>query len=442
MPRDLRRESLVDASKYLEEGMVTFHGIEAKVHCSISKERLVMFPDSWLYEIWLRGDDAGNKEFFTGYSERNLEWIISSMRGEHLSIDLKTNEELQLLVDDFRDLDVEPPQYVLNRISNDNWNNGSKGIYDNLKLLNNNNKENQIMLNELYMLMSKMNTSLDTLKKDNVSLNKEITQLKTENTTLKNAINDIKSSVKAIANDDSTYRSIRSINSTTEDINSSIKNVKEEITKIKTKVESISTSVSFSKSDVTKMNGFENSTILDRNTEYIESLLTWLGMRKKWKLLYRAKSNSFSVSKFHKYCNNKGETVTLIKHIGTKRQINIFGGYTNQSWESPSNKEWKSYSKEFLFTLSNEHDIPPTKYSYTSSNKDYAICCRYDFGPKFGTDICLSDDCNRNKDSYCRAQSFGEYYTTEESSLFVNTGDTNSTNYFTVDDYEVWGRDE
>ncbi|KAK8789850.1 hypothetical protein WA158_006630 [Blastocystis sp. Blastoise] len=166
-------------------------------------------------------------------------------------------------------------------------------------------------------------------------------------------------------------------------------------------------------------------------------LVNWLGKEKKWKLLFRASERNYSASEFHRFCDNKGETVTIIKHIGHNNHINIFGGYTDQNW---AGSDYKPYSKEFLFSLNNEHDIPPTKYDNTNSS--YGICCYSFNGPVFGygCDIYISDQCHSNTNSYCNAHSYSEVNTPQKSSLFVNTDDANSNNYFKLDDYEVWGR--
>ncbi|KAK8789848.1 hypothetical protein WA158_006628 [Blastocystis sp. Blastoise] len=161
-------------------------------------------------------------------------------------------------------------------------------------------------------------------------------------------------------------------------------------------------------------------------------LVNWLDKEKKWKLLFRASEHSYSASEFHKYCDNKGETVTLIKHIGHNNHINIFGGYTNQDWDSSTG--YKHYSREFLFTLSNEHNIPPTQYNNTSGSN--AIYCNSSYGPTFGGghDIYISNQCHSNTSSYSNPHSYSFYNTSQGSTLFANMSS------FTVEDYEVWGR--
>ncbi|KAK8789976.1 hypothetical protein WA158_006756 [Blastocystis sp. Blastoise] len=184
---------------------------------------------------------------------------------------------------------------------------------------------------------------------------------------------------------------------------------------------------------------FKQSTIVDE--ELTKPLVNWLGKGKKWKLLFRASEHNFLASEFHKYCDNKGETVTLIKHIGHNNHINIFGGYTDQSWESRTSNCEKSPSKEFLFTLSNEHGIPPTQYLHNGIGR--GIYCRSSYGPVFGggSDIYIGDNCHtNNNNALTNSKSFTTVNTPQKHSLFVNTANANSRNDFTVEDYEVWGR--
>ena len=60
---------------------------------------------------------------------------------------------------------------------------------------------------------------------------------------------------------------------------------------------------------------------------------TWLKEKLKqprssFVLLYRASRDGWTASKFHSICDNKGPTVTVVKSGN-----NIFGGYTEQSWD-------------------------------------------------------------------------------------------------------------
>ncbi|KAK8791777.1 hypothetical protein WA158_005154 [Blastocystis sp. Blastoise] len=185
---------------------------------------------------------------------------------------------------------------------------------------------------------------------------------------------------------------------------------------------------------------FVDSTIIKKKC-FETPLVNWLDEKKKWKLLFRASEHNYLASKFHRYCDNKGETATIIKHIGKNNHMNIFGGYTDQNWESGLGHN-KPYSQEFLFTLSNEHDVSPTQYDYIDSDRRFSIYCRSSYGPIFGDchDIYISDECHSNTNSSCKASYFSERYTPHKSSLFVNTHYANSENNYKVEDYEVWGR--
>ncbi|KAK8809613.1 hypothetical protein WA158_000556 [Blastocystis sp. Blastoise] len=182
---------------------------------------------------------------------------------------------------------------------------------------------------------------------------------------------------------------------------------------------------------------YKQSTIIDK--ELTKPFMNWLGKEKVWKLLFRASEHNYSKNEFHKYCDDKGETVTIIKHIGHNNHINIFGGYTDQSWDSLNSD--KPASKEFLFTLSNEHNIPPTHYIHNGNGR--GIYCSSSCGPVFGggCDILINDNCHTtNNNSYTNSESFTTVNTPQKHSLFVNTANANSYNFFTVENYEVWGR--
>ena len=74
---------------------------------------------------------------------------------------------------------------------------------------------------------------------------------------------------------------------------------------------------------------FEESVIL-MNKEHRSTLKAWLPpLDGKWKLLFRASQDGFTAQAFHGRCDNKGPTVTIIKSGN-----NIFGGFTENSWQS------------------------------------------------------------------------------------------------------------
>jgi hypothetical protein len=76
----------------------------------------------------------------------------------------------------------------------------------------------------------------------------------------------------------------------------------------------------------------------------------------QWILIYKASSHGFDANAFHNYCNNQGPTMTIIQSNNNY----IFGGYTAIGWTSDGS--YKNDPTAFLFTLTNPHNITPTKY--------------------------------------------------------------------------------
>lgn len=97
--------------------------------------------------------------------------------------------------------------------------------------------------------------------------------------------------------------------------------------------------------------------------------------------------------------------------------------------------------KAFIFTLKNPHNVPPTRFlkrkesSVTTYNNSE--------GPIFGNtdddDIHISDY-HHNMNSYINnnGKLAFECHPTYKCSLYVNTNDPDSSNYFSVLDYEVY----
>ncbi|KAK8808529.1 hypothetical protein WA158_008430 [Blastocystis sp. Blastoise] len=242
MPRDLEREALVDSSQFIEKGMITFFGRERNLHCSISQERLALYPDSWLYESWLKKNQAINGEFFTGFSERNLELIIAHMKGEHIDIDMKDNEEISILVDDFKALNVPLPLYLTERISKQKWNYGFKGIYayitainndhskqnSDLNSLSNSSNEQTVILNKILGLVDQLVSDNKNLKDDNAILKNDMKNIKDDNNIIKNDIINIKNDFKNIKDDHTTIKNdikfIKNDNNIIKNDNTTIKN--------------------------------------------------------------------------------------------------------------------------------------------------------------------------------------------------------------------------
>ena len=86
---------------------------------------------------------------------------------------------------------------------------------------------------------------------------------------------------------------------------------------------------------------FEESMIL-MNEEHQQSLKGWLptDLEGDWCLLFRASRDGFETQTFHPKCDNKGPTITIVKSGG-----NIFGGFTEISWNSKNIFFSKNFKK-------------------------------------------------------------------------------------------------
>lgn len=117
--------------------------------------------------------------------------------------------------------------------------------------------------------------------------------------------------------------------------------------------------------------------------------MEWID-NKRASLIYSATRDGFGAAAFHRQCDNKGKTLTVIQSNGY-----LFGGYTDQSWDGSTYKNGASW----LFTLTSAFNIAPTKYPHAKNNSVY---CYPVYGPTFGNghDITVSDNSNTNSNSY------------------------------------------
>lgn len=175
---------------------------------------------------------------------------------------------------------------------------------------------------------------------------------------------------------------------------------------------------------------FPGSQILSRNKMPFQRLLNqWYGAPKQtWHLVYRASRHGYSASAFHRHCD--GISPTYVIAVGTRGEI--CGGFSDVPWGKTNAKgHYVPSDKAFLFTLTNNQDVPPTKFDIVK--KPFAICYHPDIGPIFGAgaDLLISNNCNSNMDSY---SNLPHSYDGEHASNSLLMGDY----HFTVVDYEVF----
>ncbi len=156
----------------------------------------------------------------------------------------------------------------------------------------------------------------------------------------------------------------------------------------------------------------------------------------KGNLLYRASRDGFTASAFHSRCDEKANTVTIIKTNSNY----VFGGYTTAKWAS--NKSWVSDSSAFIFSLrrngtSNNHKLPIIK-------AEKAIYGGPGYGPLFGdgSDIRIIDRSDIKVDSYSNlGYSYqcppGYSYGTENTKCFL-AGNYNGWLTTEIEVYELF----
>jgi len=172
---------------------------------------------------------------------------------------------------------------------------------------------------------------------------------------------------------------------------------------------------------------FAESKLLD--LEQKKKIVEWLGRKPITTFLYCASRDGFGASAFHLKCDNKGATVVIIKSSNGF----VFGGYSATSWDSMSG--YRGNPSTFLFTLTNPHNIPPTRYS-AKSNDNNSIFCHSTYGPTFGSghDIYICNNSNVSGNN-CSSYFPGSYQDSTGRGQATFTGAFN----FQTSEIEVFG---
>jgi hypothetical protein len=140
-----------------------------------------------------------------------------------------------------------------------------------------------------------------------------------------------------------------------------------------------------------------NSTILQHEQSFELIKLCEFNWKSKFTLIYRATVDGFEAFNFHRKCNGIPNTLSIIK---VKDSKNIFGGYTQATWDNSNT--YKKDNNAFIFSLVNQ-DNKPIKINFDSKNgSSYSIKCNSTFGPTFGAgfDIFISTHSNCTIASY------------------------------------------
>ena len=154
---------------------------------------------------------------------------------------------------------------------------------------------------------------------------------------------------------------------------------------------------------------------------------------RNWSLLYRGSRDGFGASDFHSHCDNKPNTLIIVK----SENGNIFGGFTSIQWKSSETPSWEYDKKAFIFSLLNKENRPLI-FEHSSSDKN-SIGSHSKYGPVFGlgNDICISDNSITNTTSH---SNLGATYTHPEFPFDSEKAKTilAGSIYFKVQEIEVF----
>ena len=99
-------------------------------------------------------------------------------------------------------------------------------------------------------------------------------------------------------------------------------------------------------------NFFKSSSIIKDDEDNINLIKTWIletikKVEIKFELIFKMSENGTKSEDFHKYCDNKGPTLILVKTTNNK----IFGGFTPLNWNIKKGDEKDLNNYSFIFSL-------------------------------------------------------------------------------------------
>jgi hypothetical protein len=144
---------------------------------------------------------------------------------------------------------------------------------------------------------------------------------------------------------------------------------------------------------IEKCHNFKNSSIL-KDRDKMKMISEWIMPNRNiiYTQIYKASKDGATGKDFHRCCDNKGPTVTLIESTSGY----IFGGYISITWEGPSNWTYKGNDPNaFIFSVNNKCKYPIQDQSRVINNQK-------DYGPDFGSnDIYITNDILNNNSCQC-----------------------------------------
>ena len=203
---------------------------------------------------------------------------------------------------------------------------------------------------------------------------------------------------KKIKNEKEKYEDLKEEISFLKNENKSLKSVIEELGKnyniINDKLADLENNNKKLFEKITKLEQLHEGNIIERNEDIInntiilkdkidkqKTIINWIKEKTgknniQFELIFRKSNNGSTSTDFHKYCDDKGPTLSLIE---TKNNL-IIGGFTPLNWKNDKGVSVFDYSNQtFIFSLNSMK-----KYDLIDPNTKRAIYNWSEYGPNFG----------------------------------------------------------
>ena len=175
-------------------------------------------------------------------------------------------------------------------------------------------------------------------------------------------------------------------------------------------------------------NMLKKSSIIKDDKNSLNSITNWIleTINKdeiKFELIFKMSENGNKSDDFHKYCDNKGPTLTLVKTTKNK----IFGGFTPLNWKNKGYGIKDSSNQTFIFSLNLNK-----KFNMINQKGD-GIYCSSNYGPNFGNcDFDLKENM-KNGETY--ANNYCNFLSNNNLELTGGKGDHEN---FDTEELEVY----
>ena len=172
---------------------------------------------------------------------------------------------------------------------------------------------------------------------------------------------------------------------------------------------------------------FNKSSIIKNDIENINLIGKWIKEKInknniRFELLFKMSENGQNSKDFHKYCDKKGPTLTIVKTNENK----IFGGFTPLQGDNKGGYLKDESDQTFIFSLN-------LKKRFNMINKDEKAIYNGNYGPLFGNcDFGLEENMNKGQ---AYANSSCNFLSNNNLELIEKNG---NKEYFTVENFETY----